>query len=750
MDSVRLFFRNLIKYFLYIVVFAQIVSGTVYLVWNFSDFIVYPETKEMVNAARNLKFDEYIGFLYPLFIRVCLSLQDMLGIGYYLVAYLVQLILVFISIFYLMQPFFTKKRVWIASLFVLTFPMCAQTILMVSPFAFKMAFGFFMVGAMVRIWKNKTKLCVKSFLVLLISYALAAFNQPDDMYVWIVPIAMLAIIVCFRKKEALAVGKKICIVLAVLAVFAGSFFVLDKACEPGARGRMHKSVYSVMFQRTIWPDMDLKYGFLPVDMYYYVEQRMTLNSNQYAESIMYYIGPAIENGVGFEGADELYKQAVLNQLSYNKRAIFKAVVSDFAGYLLQPYSTVWYMNGQDGSAFGKLYSLMSVQNGQGIYGYYCVSLVTLFALTFVGILRVVEKKLFMKKNFKRLFWLVAAGLCYQALWYALVNVQGVDFRYSLVSIGIFLLLALKSSLFFETKEETAEPEEEATKSEKEATQKPFTRKPFAKKKLLLGAGGVALVLLLGGIAYSIPSKTIKSDALQGQKIVCFGDSIWGLVEDETGIAALVEAMTGATVENCAISGSTASETYGTWAENKYSAYSLMQIVSAMEKGETIEDEKLKKAVDASLEDADYLILAYGLNDYFSGISIEGENSYDINTYQGALRTAVEYFQTNYPKLRIVLIGQTYCQFYSYGIIEEDSDTRNPGGGIGMDYVEAVEELAKEYDLLFINQYEELPIGEWNGKVYLQDATHLNEKGRKEYATIVSEVLIEDQKERNLQ
>ena len=66
-DSVRIFTKNFIKFFIYIAVFAQIVSGTVYLVCNFNEFIIYPETEEMVHAARTLVFDEYIGFLYPLF-----------------------------------------------------------------------------------------------------------------------------------------------------------------------------------------------------------------------------------------------------------------------------------------------------------------------------------------------------------------------------------------------------------------------------------------------------------------------------------------------------------------------------------------------------------------------------------------------------------------------------------------------------------------------------------------------------------
>lgn len=45
-------------------------------------------------------------------------------------------------------------------------------------------------------------------------------------------------------------------------------------------------------------------------------------------------------------------------------------------------------------------------------------------------------------------------------------------------------------------------------------------------------------------------------------------------------------------------------------------------------------------------------------------------------------------------------------------------------------------------------YEELPMNKWNGKMYLDDATHLNVKGRKQYAKVISEYILEDYKERN--
>ena len=322
-------------------------------------------------------------------------------------------------------------------------------------------------------------------------------------------------------------------------------------------------------------------------------------------------------------------------------------------------------------------------------------------------------------------------LGYQALWYAMVNVQGVDYRYSLLNGAVFAGIALKCQ---EQKKENTD-ETGLNKKKRKISKK------FACAWILVGCIGLLVVM----VSYFKENYVQVSDELSGKKVVCLGDSIWGLVQDDTGIASLLEKMTGATVVNCAIPGTTASKTE-TESENDVSSLALCQIVRRLQadEGNTI------SKIESSLEDAEYLILAYGLNDYFYGNEAISNGTDDLSTYEGALRSAIEYIRKEYPDIRIVLIGQTYCQLYSYGVVEEDSDTRDFGGGVGMDYVKAAESLSKEYDLLFINMYQQIPMDVWSGIRYLEDAIHLNELGRKKYAKVVSEYLLNDYKERNAQ
>ena len=259
--STGLFFRNLIKYFFYIAVFAQIVSGTVYLVCNFTDFVVYPETEEMVHVARGLLFDEYTGVLYPLFIRLCLIIQSFLGIGYYLVVHTVQLILAVLGVIYFVKNFYTGKKLWIATAYIISFPMFLQTVLMVSPYFFKTFFCLIMAGAMVRLYKGNGR--IREWLFFFGAYLLSALNVTDDLYLWIGPIAVFCVAYIVRYRKCVGWKKGLCLMLVVGLVFSSGIFLLNATVEPGVRGRMQRTVSSVLFQRTLWPDLIVKYNFMP-------------------------------------------------------------------------------------------------------------------------------------------------------------------------------------------------------------------------------------------------------------------------------------------------------------------------------------------------------------------------------------------------------------------------------------------------------------------------------------------------------
>lgn len=277
-------------------------------------------------------------------------------------------------------------------------------------------------------------------------------------------------------------------------------------------------------------------------------------------------------------------------------------------------------------------------------------------------------------------------------------------------------------------------------------------KKWCKKRIL-----IVLVICIAAILFPIVKNFCREKENQRRQeviaergpvsIVVFGDSIWDLVRDDTGIEARLADKLSATVYNLAINGTNAAfrsegEDLDKW--NGETLFRLVQEVTGT--GEAVipvQEEAHELIHQIDYNEVDYFIIAYGLNDYFEAVPTEGEDPFDTYTYGGALRSAVVLLKETYPNAEIVLISQTYCQGYSYGKIDSDSNTKDYGGGFAPAYVETAERVAEEYDLIFINNYKKMGIHRYNGPKYLIDATHLTEYGRDKYAGIVADYLIED-------
>lgn len=237
-------------------------------------------------------------------------------------------------------------------------------------------------------------------------------------------------------------------------------------------------------------------------------------------------------------------------------------------------------------------------------------------------------------------------------------------------------------------------------------------------------------------------------AERGQvQIVVLGDSIWDICRDETGIAAVLEQeLVSARVFNCAAMGTSAayrSQQEGETEEQtqEWNRKSLMGLLECEDMEQVLAGRAGEDRL--SLEQADYIVLAYGLNDYFCAVPRQTSDPYDTFSYSGALRTAVQRLQRDYPQARICILSQTYCQGYSYGKVDSESDYKDYGGGTGPDYVTAAESVAQELGCIFVNNYKDMGINIHNGPKYLSDATHLTAYGRAKYARILADCLLED-------
>ena len=235
------------------------------------------------------------------------------------------------------------------------------------------------------------------------------------------------------------------------------------------------------------------------------------------------------------------------------------------------------------------------------------------------------------------------------------------------------------------------------------------------------------------------------------QIVVLGDSIWdywrgmeGIDAGEEGIDYRLSQIIPSNIYNLSIGGSSAALLKNGEEKEVWNAQSLNAMVDMVTGQAPVTLSKEKAAAEIiskpDYSKTDYFVIAYGLNDYFSGVQIESEDAEDLYTYKGAIRRAVKRLREYYAQAEIVLVAPNYCEFYDE---ETNSNQKDFGSGVGADYAKAMQELSEELNTLFLNSYERLNIRFYNDTIYLRDGVHLTEKGRIRYAKELAKVLIGD-------
>ena len=235
-----------------------------------------------------------------------------------------------------------------------------------------------------------------------------------------------------------------------------------------------------------------------------------------------------------------------------------------------------------------------------------------------------------------------------------------------------------------------------------------------------------------------------SNVLVGKKIVVFGDSIWNDARGEDGVSEQLMALTGSTVYNCAIGGTSAAvvgestEFSYDWRSQSFNGmvYVANKLLPADVVLEGTEACEVIKQVDFST--VDYILVSYGLNDFFSGVSIYPKEYYELSNYVGALRNGILHLRENYPQAKIVLVTPTYTKLF-----EGEKEFE-----IG-DYVEAMRSVSKEMNTELADMFHVLGEDPESRLEHLEDGVHLSAEGRKVYANGIAWYLTEIEKEKQL-
>lgn len=226
------------------------------------------------------------------------------------------------------------------------------------------------------------------------------------------------------------------------------------------------------------------------------------------------------------------------------------------------------------------------------------------------------------------------------------------------------------------------------------------------------------------------SRTEESEYpdLSDWDVIFFGDSIIAFSETSS-IPGAFGGITGANTYNCGRGGSSA-----TALDDEHKGVcGVVDAFIAKDLSSFDEGSLVYKGMSDYMEQSGKLfrkkhqlcfVINYGMNDYYSGYPVRTDDAYDTGSYAGALRTAVEKLQTEYPDAVIVLMTPNFTSYFGNGLTAQSEV-----GGVLPDYAAAVISLCEEKDLLLYDSYGKLPIDSVNFPEYLLDGTHPNENTR---------------------
>lgn len=276
-----------------------------------------------------------------------------------------------------------------------------------------------------------------------------------------------------------------------------------------------------------------------------------------------------------------------------------------------------------------------------------------------------------------------------------------------------------------------------------------------RKRRLKIVYGLIVALFLALLASATLRDRIDRLERRQVRVVAFGDSVFGLIRDDTSIPAHLERLLGEPVFNAALGGTCISRTDLEYRlDDTGDAMSLAALTKAAAAADfgvqqtsrvrEVNKEYFEGVVD-ELEQIDFsgvelVLIQHGLNDFYSGVPLENEEDpYDEYTFKGALRSSVRSLRQANPDMRILLITPTYTWHRMSGLTCEEFDG---GGGNQEAYVQAEVEVAEELGVELLDLYHDLfPHEKWEDwEIYTWDGLHPNEAAREMLAEMIVDYL----------
>jgi len=341
--------NTVLKLTMLTIMIIQIVLSIVWIVQNYTTIPIFGDTAEYLEISQTLQMDEYRPILYPLILRWCTQLSNLIHMPYQVLIYTLQFVLSLISLFYTIRiiqkeilDIPNSRRMIIRGLITATY-LCS--IPMITFMNFTVLTDSLATSILVIILAEcgllllKSNTSLKHTVILIVLLIIESLLRSDRMYSCITLIAVIYI-VRFIKYSKMRKSTLLAF-LSVSVIVTATVTTVNKHTQtPGLHGRIQTNLEFVLLDRVVWPNMVNCYEYFPnnIKEIITIEDATTFDSHN--NNVMYQMAPLIEGTVGREKAKEMYLTMAKIVLKHQGGKVLIDTTEDILTMFFTPFSSL--------------------------------------------------------------------------------------------------------------------------------------------------------------------------------------------------------------------------------------------------------------------------------------------------------------------------------------------------------------------------------------------------------------------------
>ncbi|MBQ9140419.1 MAG: hypothetical protein IJX63_01315 [Lachnospiraceae bacterium] len=354
--------KRILQSIIYMLMGLQIAFGTAWILCNLGEVPRFEESRELLAMSETLVIDEYTGIMYPVCLRLAMTLEHLIGFPGCAVLYILQLAAAYLAygcflkhvVFYGQEmKRRLRNKVCFYAGFAMTIPTVVQVHMALLPYSLASSTFIVLLAKTSLLWRREYTLHWKKGLEIGGLWVLSA--QLCPAYAWI---AGVAVGISFLRylmlhKQSFIKLTAVCLAAVLCVNVLNSVFQTE-----GSLGKIQSSVGAVMIARFVWPNfLSYKYFWGP-EVTGIWDYAGLAELSTYPEKVIYEFGPRLEECVGKEAANQIYWEMSLDALKLGTKSIVLTLLTDFAAYVCPPLTMLVQLQGTGVSYTGWNYGRM--------------------------------------------------------------------------------------------------------------------------------------------------------------------------------------------------------------------------------------------------------------------------------------------------------------------------------------------------------------------------------------------------------